>query len=160
MATQLVIGVISAYAGRKDEKQPENSGYIPVSREAMAEHTRMHERPQPIPRRSDDSAQGTEPHTESLRGPSLCLSGDDENTLHESDRDEVEKLSLMEGSRVDQYLSKRLPGLLSERLLGVLQFAYNVVDRLILILGFVALTSGVVTYGGLFVSFTSPSQGH
>lgn len=150
IAAQGVIGVISAYAGRKGEKQEENPGYIPVSREAMAEHTRMHERPKPVTRFSDDSGQGTEPITESLRSQSISLSGDDENTLHESEKDEPEKVGLIEGTRVDQYLSKRLPGLLSARLLCIIGFVYDVVNRVILLLGFAILTSGFVTYGGLF----------
>ncbi|KAF7876645.1 hypothetical protein EAF04_001730 [Stromatinia cepivora] len=150
IAAQGVIGVISAYAGHKGEKQQESSGYIPVSREAMAEHTSMHERPKPVTRFSDDSGQGTEPNTESLRSHSISLSGDDENTLNVSERDEPEKVGLIEGTRVDQYLSKRLPGLLSARLLRIIGFAYDVVNRVILLLGFAILTSGFVTYGGLF----------
>ncbi|ATZ47308.1 hypothetical protein BCIN_02g06000 [Botrytis cinerea B05.10] len=150
VTAQALLGVISAYAGRRDEKGQENSGYIPVSREAMAEHTRMHERPKPVTRLSDDSGQGTEPNTESIRSRSMSLSGDDENTLNESENDELEKVGLMEGTQVDQYLSKRLAGLLSARLLGIIRLACGVVDRVILLLGFAILTSGFVTYGGLF----------
>ncbi|RAL61993.1 hypothetical protein DID88_002482 [Monilinia fructigena] len=51
---------------------------------------------------------------------SISLAGDDDNTLHGPERDEPEK------------------------------FAYDVVDRVILLLGFTILTSGFVTYGGLF----------
>lgn len=156
VTAQALLRLISAYAGHRGEKEEENSGYIPVSREAMAEYTRMHERPKPIPRLSDDSGQGTEPGTESLRSQSMSLSGDDENTLNESENDEFEKVGLMEGTQVDQYLSKRLPGLLSARLLGTIRFACDFVDRVILLLGFAILTSGFVTYGGLFVSFASP----
>ncbi|KAB8293253.1 hypothetical protein EYC80_007585 [Monilinia laxa] len=141
---------LHAYAGRRGEKQLDTSGYIPVSREAMAEHTRMHERPQPATRFSDDSGQGTEPNTESLRSHSISFAGDDDNTLHEPERDEPEKVSLMEGTKVEQFLSKRLPGLISARILSIIQFAYDVVDRAILLLGFTILTSGFVTYGGLF----------
>ncbi|KAI9643305.1 hypothetical protein NHQ30_007924 [Ciborinia camelliae] len=150
LVAQMVIGVVNAYAGRKGEKQKENSAYIPVSREAIAEHTRIHERPQPVVRFSGDSGQGTEPNSECLQSQSISLSGDDENTLDESERDEPEKVGLMEGTRADQYLSKRLPGLLSTRFLRIIRFAYDVVDRVILLLGFAILTSGFVTYGGLF----------
>ncbi|KAA8566256.1 hypothetical protein EYC84_008856 [Monilinia fructicola] len=136
ITAQVVIGIIGTYAGRRGEREIDTSGYIPVSREAMAEHTRMHERPQPVTRFSDDSGQGTEPNTESLRSHSISLAGDDDNTLHELEKDEPEKVSLMEGTKVDQFLSKRLPELISARLLHIIQFAYDVVDRVILLLGF------------------------
>lgn len=158
VAAQVVLGVVSAYAGRRGEKQKESSGYIPVSRQAIAEHTRMHERHQPVARCSDDSGQGTELGSESLRSQSISLSGDDENMLHDSERDEPEKVGLMESTRMDQYLSRQLPGLLSTRLLRIIGFASDVVDRIILILGFVILTSGFATYGGLFVSFANATK--
>ncbi|PQE31723.1 integral membrane protein [Rutstroemia sp. NJR-2017a WRK4] len=146
---QVVIGVISAYAGHRDNKQ-KDSGYTPVSREAMAEHTRRLQRNDS--RLSNDSGQGTEPNTESLRSGSISVDGDEEITLDEPEKDdsEVEKIALMKGTKIDKYLSRRLPGLISARILRVFGFAYNVVDRLILLLGFVALTTGIITYGGLF----------
>ncbi|PQE27713.1 integral membrane protein [Rutstroemia sp. NJR-2017a BVV2] len=146
---QVVIGVISAYAGHRDNKQ-KDSGYTPVSREAMAEHTRRLQRNDS--RLSNDSGQGTEPNTESLRSGSSSVDGDEEITLNEPEKDdaEVEKIALMKGTKIDKYLSRRLPGLISARILRVFEFAYNVVDRLILLLGFVAFTTGIVTYGGLF----------
>jgi hypothetical protein len=71
---------------------------------------------------------------------------------HEEEEQD-EKHGLMHGSKVDRFLSRKIPGLLSSRVLKVFGFFYDVVDRVILILGFVALTTGMVTYGGLFVSY-------
>jgi hypothetical protein len=156
---QVVIGVISAYAGHRDNKQ-KDSGYTPVSREAMAEHTRRLQRNDS--RLSNDSGQGTEPNTESLRSGSISVDEDEEITLGEPDKDEseVEKIALMKGTKIDKYLARRLPGLISARILRVFEFAYNVVDRLILLLGFVAFTTGIITYGGLFVSLTIKTPSH
>jgi hypothetical protein len=156
---QVVIGVISAYAGHRDNKQ-KDSGYTPVSREAIAEHTRRLQRNDS--RLSNDSGQGTEPNTESLRSGSISVDGDEEITLDEPEKDEsdAEKIALIKGTKIDKYLSRRLPGLISARILRGFEFAYNVVDRLILLLGFVAFTTGIVTYGGLFVSFNSKEPSH
>ena len=107
---------------------------------------------------SFDSGQGTEPNTESLRSQSISSHSSEDHQLpaarqeHEEEDLEVEKAGLMHGSKVDAYLSKKLPRLLSSRALRVFQFFYDIVDRLILILGFVVIATGSITYGGLFVS--------
>jgi hypothetical protein len=154
VSAQFVMGVISAYTGRQDGKR---DAFIPVSTEAMEEHQRIHNlRLAETYRFSNDSGQGTELNTESLRSQSISSRGEDElpeaRQAHEEDDNDVEKQGLMHGSRVDKYLSKRIPGLLSRKVLRFLQFCYDVVDRLILILGFAALATGIITYGGLFVS--------
>jgi hypothetical protein len=157
MSAQLVIGVISAYAGRKDSNRGEQTAFMPISADAMAQHQRMHSpRLAEMYRFSNDSGQGTEPNTESLRSQSISSHGEDElpevRQVREEDDNDVEKQGLMHGSRVDKYLSNRIPGLLSSKVLRIFQFFYDVVDRLILILGFAALATGMITYGGLFVS--------
>jgi len=153
MSAQVVMGVISAYARRKDER----GAFIPVSAENIAEHQRMQNiRPTQIYRFSNDSGQGTEPNTESLRSQSISSTNSDDHQLpdvrreHEEE-DQDEKHGLMHGSKVDKFLSKKIPGLLSSRVLRVFQLFYDVVDRLILILGFMGLTTGIVTYGGFFI---------
>lgn len=154
VGAQVVTGVISAYAGRGKHEEP--SVYMPVSAAAMEQHQRMHSpRPAEAYRLSNDSGQGTEPNTESLRSQSISSFGDDE--LPEvrqapEEEDFVEKQDLMRSNRVHQYLTKRIPGLLSKKVLRIFKAFYDVVDRLILILGFAALATGIVTYGGLFVS--------
>ena len=159
MSAQIVMGVIRAYTRRKEGgHQEERTAFIPVSTEAMAEHQRIHDlRHAEIYRFSNDSGQGTEPNTDSLRSQSISSHGSEDRQLpdahqgHEEEDQEVEKQGLMRGSKVDQYLSKNLPGLLSSRALRVFQFLYDVVDRLILIFGFAVLATGFVTYSGLFV---------
>lgn len=156
MVFQVLIGIISAYAGRKDSKGEEGASFMPVSASAMEQHQRMQSPRLFSYRFSNDSGQGTEPNTESLRSQSISSHGGDEfpevrQDAQEND-DDVEKQGLMHGSRMDKFLSKRIPRMLSSKMLRLMRLAYGVVDRLILILGFVALTTGLVAYGGLFVS--------
>ncbi len=154
VSAQVMMGLIYAYAGRK------NDGFIPVSTEAMAEHQRIHNLEDARPnlyRFSNDSGQGTEPNTESLRSESISSQSSDHQLPdarreHEEEDDQEEKQGLMNGTKVDKFLSSKIPGMLLSRVLKVLRFFYNAVDCIILILGFVALTTGGVTYGGFFVS--------
>lgn len=151
MSAQAFMGVLHAYA-RKDRQE-----FTPISTEAIAEHQRVQLlRQGETYRFSNDSGQGTEPNTESLRSNSFA-SADSIDNLSEvepepEEEEQEEKRGLMHGSAVDKYLTKKIPGLISSRVLIILRFFYNAVDRLILIFGFVAITTGIVTYGGLFVS--------
>lgn len=157
VCAQVIMGIINAYAGRNHHK------FIPVSQEAIEEHLRVHNeatRPQ-LYRFSNDSGQGTEPNTESLRSQSISSQGSDhqlggERLNNFEVDDQEEKHGLMHGTKVDKFLASKLPGMLSARVLGLLRFFYNSVDRLILILGFVALMTGGITYGGFFVSHFFP----
>ena len=157
VSAQIVMGVISRYTGRQ-RKSEEQAALMPVSIAAMEQHQHLHNlRLAETYRFSNDSGQGTEPSTESLRSQSISSCGEDE--LPETnpaapgeENKDVEKQGLMHGSRADRYLSKRIRGLLSSKVLCIFQFLYDVVDRLILILGFAALATGIITYGGLFVS--------
>lgn len=154
MVAQIVMGVITIYTGRQ-EREPK---YLPVSSEAMAEHHRWQGLRSPQAGRfSNDSGQGTERNTESLRSQSISSSGASEDLLPSplerpgAGESNVEDQGLLRGTKVDQFLSKRIPGMLSSRVLRVGQFLYDVVDRTILLVGFAALTSGIVTYSGLFM---------
>ncbi|TAQ84608.1 hypothetical protein B7494_g7071 [Chlorociboria aeruginascens] len=160
VSAQVILGVIRAYAGLKDGSQfEEEAAFVPISTEAMAEHLRMDNlRLGQDYRFSNDSGQGTEPNTASLRSQSISSSAGNESPqladmpqAQEELDPEPEKLSLLHGSRMDQFFSKNIPGLLSARVLRAFQVVYGCVDRLILILGSVALTTGLVTYGGLFM---------
>jgi len=53
---------------------------------------------------------------------------------------------------IDKYLSARVPNLLSAKVLRIFEVVYEIIDKTILILGFITLTTGGVTYAGIFVS--------
>jgi hypothetical protein len=137
----------------------ESATLIPISTEAIEEHGRIHGLPDgPDHRFSDDSGQGTERNTESLRSQSLSSIGRNNENLdspidrgYEVELEPAEKDRLLSDNTLDKFL-KKLPSLISSRILRVLVLIYETVNRLILILGFIALATGIVTYGGIFVS--------
>ena len=154
MGAQMVMGVIHAYARKTRSTTAEST---PVSTEAITEHQRIYSmRQAQIHRLSNDSGQGTEPDTESLRSNSLATIDSIDNLpelqLQTEDEEVEEKHGLMHGTAVDTYLTNKIPALIPSRLIKVLEFPYDTIDRLVLILGFIAIASGIVTYGGFFVS--------
>ncbi len=183
VGAQIVVGIIARAAGGlrwkrrgdhdddqgSDGRAEERQGFIPVSTEAMAEHESRF--PSPYSRFSNDSGQGTEPRTESLRSHSLS-SGSGSPTAaaankellpprasddEEDGNDDLEArlprfpLSRRTRSRAHAVVAK-VAGKVSDRAYKALVLAYNVVDRTILILGFVALCTGVIAFGRFFVS--------
>lgn len=155
---QVLMGLINAYAGYN--KDTENLAYNAITYEAMEEHDRLqNQRPSLAYPFSNDSGQGTEPNTESLRSHSFSsnYSNDILEINEELPVETEEKSSLMQGGKFDKYLAKKIPGLDSSKLLRVFHLLYMAIDRVILILGFVALSTGIVTLGGFFVSFLSAS---
>jgi hypothetical protein len=156
MSAQIVVGVIKAYTGRQTNKEHAGQNdYLPVSTEAMQEHQRMENLRQAEAHRfSNDSGQGTERHTESLRSQSLSSTSEDQelpSAGKNEGEEQEERHGLLHGSRVDRFLGSKIPGLLSLRVLRVFQLVYGLVDRFILLLGFAAIQTGITTYGGLFV---------
>ncbi|KAK2628863.1 hypothetical protein QTJ16_001966 [Diplocarpon rosae] len=153
MAAQVVMGIIRAYAAGN------RRNLTPVSIEAMAAQQGLHLlRPRETHRLSNDSGHGTEPNTESLRSDSLASTDSIDSLANalqvDLDHEEIqgEKYAWLDGSSVDKYLASRIPKRISSsRLLGFIGFLYEAIDRLILILMFVAITTGIVTYGGLFM---------
>ncbi|KAH6614735.1 hypothetical protein B0J18DRAFT_306625 [Chaetomium sp. MPI-SDFR-AT-0129] len=158
---------ISLTAVRTEERQGFIS--IPVSAEAMAEHESRYVA-SPYSRFSNDSGQGTEPKTESLRSNSLSSgSGSDSPsspTRHQYPRhpehdedDELDAevhgdleahLPLFSKSTKTHSLVAKAAGMVSERFWKVLIFGYNFVDRTVLILGFIALCTGIITFSRFF----------
>lgn len=158
---QGLMALLNTYGGRWNARsqQEERIAFIPVSTEAMAEHQR-NSRPvlRYASRFSADSGQGTERNTESLLSHSSTPSLEN-NQLNISDShhefeepDEVEKQAPKRSGRLDQYLTKKLSGLSQFRILRIFDVLYDIVDRVMLILAFVAYLTGLVTYGGIFVS--------
>jgi hypothetical protein len=77
---------------------------------------------------------------------------------YEVELEHPEKETLLSDNALDKLFMKKLLALLSSRTLRILVVVYEIINRLILILGFMGLTTGVVTYGGIFVSHTSISR--
>ncbi|KAL4750176.1 hypothetical protein BDW72DRAFT_120036 [Aspergillus terricola var. indicus] len=159
IAAQVMMALIFAYAGRGDvaESAYERAQFLPVSTDDMAETASTfpagirHEY-----RWSRDSGQGTERNTASLhsRASSSCPSPSDEYDGFEKPEEDIpdqssESRGFMHTGVLDRFLANRVPSLVSVRALRTFNFVYNVIDRLILPLGSIALVSGGVTYGGI-----------
>lgn len=169
-SAQVLMGLGVFHAGRRTGRiatRDEQAAFIPVSAEAMARHHRLNAvsllQPQ-VYRYSNDSGQGTERASSSLRNDSLSsedareprfadIGRDLENTEEgETQRDITEKRGFFSNCMSRGTWLHRLSDLLPERLLTLAGLTVNVLNRVILVLGFLAITTGVVTYGGVFVS--------
>jgi hypothetical protein len=179
VGTQAVIGLLARVAGvfspnsgltgRSHERQ----SFIPVSTEAMAEHESRFSRDY---RFSNDSGQGTERRTESLRSHSSS-SGTESPPIpmrdvllrkeyeaphddHDhNDNDFETHIPKALGSGAAGSALRKVTGMISSKVWRGFIFAYNFVDRTILILGFIAICTGVITYGRFFVSFSHSLDG-
>ncbi|KAI0475015.1 hypothetical protein GGR56DRAFT_491399 [Xylariaceae sp. FL0804] len=155
--------------GHQLPRSEEQRAFIPVSTENMREHGRLNDSMYATAgghydRHSNDSGQGTEPNTESLRSPTLTESqqtppmdfGDRRvHYEHDDDDDYMEELEfktaeLLPSKGANNSLIARLAGMISTRAWRFIMFSYDFVDRTILILGFIVLCTGVITYARLF----------
>ena len=167
MIAQTSMGLLLKYA-RRDMKYPgiraeECVAILPMSVANMDYHNNQLST---LCRRSDDGGEG------SWRSSTLYnasdVSGLDAHPQDNFDRFERTKLEADEDdddapaatqprarfcSRPGllQCVSGKVPGLCSQTW-QILEVAYNAIDRLILLLGFVALCTGAVTYTSIFVS--------
>jgi hypothetical protein len=160
VGAQTLMALISAYTrrnGRSVGDYDEQVAFIPISTEVMEEHQRNQDLHDQEHRYSNDSGQGTEPNTESLRSQSFSSLSEDRNspvsvsrrTFENDDQNEKRKVN-----RLARFLSQNLVAAMSSRTRLILATVYESINRLILILGWVALITGVVTYAGLFVCYS------
>ena len=174
MTAQVAMILIFVYSGRfaKEEGLISSEGQTPLlTAETMAEHNM---RPFSDYRWSHDNGHGasmsstlhsrdaspTDP-SRSHRKETLSKAKDDFNDSDEEMDVDVRLNELppspAQGSTlripfVDRYLSKHIPNVLAQRPLQMMELAYEIINRTSLILGFVAILSGGVTWSGLFVS--------
>ncbi|OIW26401.1 hypothetical protein CONLIGDRAFT_706645 [Coniochaeta ligniaria NRRL 30616] len=162
---QVVIGLLGRVAGvlkggpGSERLSREHQSFIPVSSEAMEEHDSHFGIPKFF-RHSNDSGHGTEPGSESLRNSSSS-SGANSPPIRDASKEYVEDedidledhdpLPASTGNAgAYRALAGKVAGMVSSRAWKFLIFGYNFVDRTILILGFITLTTGIVTFGRFF----------
>ena len=159
---QTVSGVIKLYeSGTSDHKvnSEEKTAFLPISHETMAYHELLQGDDAPGRYRySRDSGQGTE--IESPGDESCVPLQDDDYMVHfnldcpqhiDGEKDFNEKQTSARPpapSRLVSYFSALMP----ECAISLMDTVYDFVNGLILILGFVAITTGIVVYGGILVS--------
>lgn len=93
---------------------------------------------------SRDSGQGTEPLSPS------CEAEAEDGDFENPDEKPSGLRRWLYSSVVHRFLLTRIPGIVSNRISRVVNGVYNVIDRIILPLGFTAIATGAVTYGGIF----------
>ncbi|KAF2459669.1 hypothetical protein BDY21DRAFT_362361 [Lineolata rhizophorae] len=165
----VVMGVVDLYARKARASggpHPPHAGRHSVSFAAIAQYQRIQSAEAQPSRWSDDSGQGTERNTSSLYGHSRSPSVQSENqqfaaqspTLHEDDIDDgddgsydaAEKRGFLRSVAVDRFLSRNVPRVAAGRTFKAVRLLYALIERTILILSFVALTTGLAVYGGIF----------
>lgn len=162
---QVVMTLIFTYAGRgqsEDASSHERGAFLPVSTDENVSPLQSYpSRAFHDYRWSGDSGQGTERASSSLHSRPMspnCDSTSDDYDGFEKPEDQVrDKPSggrrWLQGTVVDRFLSSRVPAMVSNRVLRGLNATHMVIERVILPLGFAAIATGGVTYGGIMVCF-------
>ncbi|KAL1849801.1 hypothetical protein Plec18170_007322 [Paecilomyces lecythidis] len=157
ICTQVTLALIFAYAGRGESKKSQSRSFDRATFLPVA--TDEHEYPQPPGTLhenywSRESSQGTEPSSSFRSCSSPSFESQAEYDGFEKPEELYPKPSGLSGwfysSIVDRLPLKRMTGILSNRVLRIFSNVYTVIDRIILPFGSVAITTGAVTYGGIF----------
>lgn len=154
----LIRFVVSA-AKIHDVSAEEQTAFLPISTEALAQHYQIQAMRFPEQHRySHDSGHCTA--SEPSRSQSISSQGDEEEQqkLREY-RDECLPGPVDSGkhgwvwkARIQNVASK-ISATIPSRTLRVMNAVYDAIDCLSLLFGFVAIMTGAVVYGGVFVSF-------
>lgn len=141
--------VLSENWGNKEER----SGFIPVSIEDSEEQAY---------RPSGDSGQGTEeyyssrsPSTSSLYGDRGSANTQSFDPVHMNPARGGEKSfikRLIDISCLGSFLFGRMPCIFNSRVVRISDFGYSLIERFLVVLGYVQLCLGIVAGSGMFVS--------
>lgn len=154
------LGVIAIFGNRDGRSRP---SLEPVSTAGMAEYQRLNEPHTPNTpgqRWSGDSAHGHSRNTSSLSGSSRTnswgsdMDGFASRNFHDDDDDDMhhepEKRGFLGRVASEGFWASRLSSMsLGKRALSMIMVFYVFIERSILVLGFMGLITGFVTYGGV-----------
>lgn len=159
VVAQCTIGLLKLAAnivGPQEARTEERVTFLPVSTEALAQHQSTGY--QDAYRYSQDSGHFTA--SEPSRSQSFSSTHDreeeEEQKLREyqdaqAEADYTEKQGLLGNSKI-QHAASRISAKVSKRTMKVLNVIYTAIDFIILPFGFIAIVTGTVVYGGVFVS--------
>ena len=174
MSAEVLMGLLFAY-GANGQNSSNKHASAPHEREAFLPVSTTGPEDQEQYRWSGDSGQGTERSSSSLQlqyasadrarqmprheetRPFAEKPDDDDDEDDETDVDSYRldspplRRGMFKNSAVDKFLTKRVPGLFSNRIIRGLRVLHIIIERTILMLGFIAIATGGVTYGGVFV---------
>lgn len=167
MVAQVTVGLVGRIAGAFNERYSRDSGerqaFIPASSNDHWHGIANDYADPDTHRMSNDSGQGTEPKTESLRGNSISSSdgGESQEVNKEfDDRNDGSSDAVLTLLPRGGMLAPKAVIFASTRAWSYVNISYRVIDRIILPLGFIALTTGIVTFGRFFVSRIPPNDKH
>jgi hypothetical protein len=159
-AAWVFMGIINIYGdyvkGRRQSGEK-------ISHANLARYARLHQEPD-THRWSNDSGQGTERNSTSLFGSSASPSTDSENQNFEESLQayndielneksgEAEKHGFLCNTRVDRFLSKNIPRIAFGKTLAINRILYTIIERTVIIMGWVVFATGIITFSGIFVS--------
>jgi hypothetical protein len=155
----IIMGLVNLYARRSNSRR--NSAQQ-ISIANMTRYQRLQtEQEQQGPRWSGDSGQGSERNSYSLFGSGSP--GTDNTESRQFDEalpayrnvdleEEPEKRGLLRNNRLDRFLSRHIHRVAFGKTLTINRIFYTIIERVIIMMGWIALMTGVVTFGGIFVS--------
>ncbi|KAL8757221.1 MAG: hypothetical protein Q9199_002368 [Rusavskia elegans] len=156
---QIIIGLLRLCTADKkieDSHGQERLAFMPLGTNNMTGYHQMHpESVVSVHRYSHDSGHGTESNTSRSDSPAGLLEEKDKETPQFEDRARdydipYRKSERLLGSanmfRLLFHVSRAMPN----RIWSILTWYYDTVDIFILIIGFFAILTGLVTYGGVF----------
>lgn len=156
---QIMIGLLRLCTDDKkieDSHGEERLAFMPVGTNNMTGYHQMHpESVASMHRYSHDSGHGTESNTSRSDSPAGLLEEKDKETPQFEDQARdyhtpYRKSERLLGSAKLFRLLSRVSHAMPNRMWNILTWYYDTVDILILIIGFVAILTGLVTYGGVF----------
>lgn len=161
----VLMALVQHYAEHMKPFSLEEHAGEPLNAANMARYQRVQDSPPQSPGRwSNDSGQGTERNSASLYDNSVSPSVESEDrafnmpprrTTHDELDDvdlEDEKRGFLRNNVVDRFFSQKIARFAVGKPMKFLRFLYVVIDRTILVQGFVAILTGTVVYGGIGVS--------
>ena len=164
VVAQSIIGLLKLavnFHTSKDADAEEQNAYLPVSTQLLAQHHQALDSPDEY-RYSRDSGHYTA--SEASRSQSVSSMQGQEIEQHQKlleyrnqhadiEADHMEKQGLLANTKT-QRVATCIAAMMSQRTRRALNVAYNAIDCASLPLGFTAIVSGAVIYGGVFVSRT------
>lgn len=167
MTAEVIMGLLFAYSGRNKhsvDASHETVAFLPIPPDSPLDDRALTSHLNHPYRWSRDSGQGTERSSSSLHSLRTDSPERGRRLTRDEHYAELEEKPVGEpkfpsrawrfpGSRfVNKHLTRRVPGLLSQRVLNTLRVFYVIIERTILPLGFIAIVTGGTTYGGIAVS--------
>lgn len=159
---QFIIEVIEPFAGLVKDRSSseERENLMPISAQAVAQHEKDHAMGAPNPYRysQDSSSNGTDQYSSGSQSGSSLYRNQEETLCAEEALGPYEEARSYEVNNrgcalVLGSIRSRIRGAIPSQILRIVGHFRQMVDLLILPLGFVAAVSGMVVYGGVFVSY-------